>query len=100
MMLLRELQTRGYFISPAKHSIENNESLAIALINHTARIIERYEKLQLVGGQINTFIINPDNRVITKSYPCVGEAQRYPQGSGDNVHGESSSSPDPEHLEG
>ncbi len=86
IILLKELESRGYLVSPAEHTIEDNKNLAVSLINHTARIISRYDSIQSVGGHINVFIIYPGNRIIKECYPCTGEKEGFSKGSGDSIN--------------
>lgn len=85
MLLYKDLERHGYLISPSKHRIEENIELAVALINHTARIIHDYEGIQSVGGDVNVFVISLNNEIQKHKKPCSGELESYLRHSGDSI---------------
>jgi hypothetical protein len=85
MLLYKDLERHGYLISPSKHTIEENIELAVALINHTARIIYEYEGIQSVGGKVNVFVISSNNEIKKHKRLCSGELEGSPRSSGDSI---------------
>ena len=75
MMLFKELEKGGYLLFPSKRTVEETVDLAVALINHTARIIYEYEGLQSVGGHLNIFVVNLKNEIRNEQRICTGDPQ-------------------------
>ena len=89
IVLLKELGERGYLVSPSHHDIKENVGLAVALINHTVRIIpkdeEKKEDKKSVGGNINVHVIYPGNKVKKSVFPATEPNEIVSPGSGDSI---------------
>ena len=85
MALMKELESKGYLVSPANHTLESCKGLAVSLINHTAKMVKEEAESQTVGGNIKLLTVFPGNKIREETHPCAGEQNTFTEGSGDSI---------------